>query len=360
VIGVMGKGRSHVGLFPKLHGATLAALVDRNPDGAKLARECGVPFFPSVEALIKAGVVDAVFCVVPHSVRREVSVPCLEAGLHVLSEKPLAAKPSDAAAIVEAAGKNGCTLAVNYQYRQRPALRKAKALLDAGAVGNWYYATMHHGINRTQSYYDARSWRGTWVGEGGGVLVNQASHPLDAMMYLLGSFPKRVVAFNATLRHKIQTEDLFTAILQYDNGAQATVHADTIQLPISEWWSIHGDRGTLRVDEHQVTLNGIEPDLVSAIAGGDGSTKPAAVHCEREVFTPKEPDPKHVGMVQDFVDAVREGRPPLVSGAWGLQCVELHAAIIASALEGEAVEFPPDHGKYDQLLERLAAQKTTR
>src|SRR2546421_180569 len=83
-----------------------------------------------------------------HPAHRAVEVPCLEAGLHVLSEKPLAATPSDARAIVDAARKHRRVLAVMYQYRQRPAVRKAKALLDSGAVGDWYYGAMHYGVNR--------------------------------------------------------------------------------------------------------------------------------------------------------------------------------------------------------------------
>ena len=355
VIGVMGKGKSHSSLFPKLHRAVLTAVVDRNPDAAAIARKLNVPFFSSVEELLAARLADAVLCAVPHTVRREVCVPCLQAGLHLLSEKPLAATPADAAAIVVAAKNNRRVIGMMYQYRQRPLLRKAKELLDAGAIGNWYYAAMHHGINRTQSYYEARAWRGTWDGEGGGVMVNQAPHPLETMMHLVGSFPRRVAAFASTLRHRIQTEDAATAILEYENGAQVAVHADTIQLPISEWWAINGDRGTLVVDEKHITLKTIDPDLPQAIADGDGSTKPAAVKCNVQVFDSHGEDPKHLGMMQDFVDAVLDSRPPIIDGPWALKCVELHAAIIAAAATGRYVDFPPDHAEYDQLIKRLAS-----
>ncbi len=251
IVGALGKGWTHARALQGLRGATLSAVVDRAPEANQVAVELDVPFYNSVDAMLKAKIADAVVCAVPHPAHRAVEVPCLEAGLHVLSEKPLAATPSDAKAIVDAAQRNRRVLAVMYQYRQKPAIRKAKQLIEEGLVGDWYYGAMHHGINRSQAYYDARTWRGTWAGEGGGVLVNQAPHPIDVMMHLVGRFPKRVIAFNNRLRHRMNTEDISTAALEYENGAQITMHADTIQLPISEWWTLHGNNGTLRLEGNE-------------------------------------------------------------------------------------------------------------
>jgi UDP-N-acetyl-2-amino-2-deoxyglucuronate dehydrogenase len=318
-----------------------------------VAAELGVPFFHSVEAMIEASAADAVLCAVPHPLHREVEVPCLEAGLHVLSEKPLAATPSDAKAIVSAARRNRRVLAVMYQYRQRPAVRKARQLIQQGAVGQWYYGAMHHGINRSQAYYDARDWRGTWGGEGGGVLVNQAPHPIDVMMHLVGRFPKRVIAFNNRLRHRMSTEDISTAILEYENGAQITLHADTIQLPTGESWCLHGNNGTLRLEGDSVTVQSVEPDLVTATHRAAGTTKPSPAEVRTCVHGGEGEDLKHAGVIQDFVDAVRFGRDPMVDGEWALRCVELHATIITSAATGRAVNFPVDHAAYDALLDEL-------
>jgi len=353
VVGVMGKGRQHARQVGQLQGARLCAVADRNPDAAEIARELKVPFFADIESLIRSGAADAIICAVPHPVHRQVEVPCLEAGLHVLSEKPLAATPSDAKAIVDAARRTGRVLGMMFQYRQRPAVKKAKELLDAGAIGPWYYAVMHHAINRTQAYYDARPWRGTWEGEGGGVLVNQAPHPVETLMHLLGAFPRRVVAMNNRLRHRMQTEDIATAILEFDGGAQAALHADTIGLPPSEWWAIWGDRGNLRMEDRQVVLRQIDPDVPGAIASGHATTEPVPVEVTQRVFDETGPDSKHLGMMQDFVDAVCQGRQPMVGGPWALKCVELHAALILSAATGRAVDFPPDYDEYDALIERL-------
>jgi predicted dehydrogenase len=174
------------------------------------------------------------------------------------------------------------------------------------------------------------------------------------MMHLVGKFPRRVIAFNSTLRHRMQTEDSSTAVLEYEGGAQVMMHADTIQLPTSEWWGIHGDRGTLRLDEDKVTLTTFDPDLPTAIASAPGTSKPALVQSTVETSRGEGEDSRHLGMIQDFVDAVRAGRDPLVGGVWALKCVELQAAIITSAMTGRAVDFPPDHAEYDKLLHRLA------
>jgi len=357
IVGAMGKGGAHARMLAKMECAVLTAIVDHNPAVAALANELGVPFFEDIKTFLKAKVADAIICAVPHPAHRQVEIPCLEGGLHVLSEKPLAATPSDARAVVDAAKAAGKVLAMMFQYHQRPAVKKAKALLDTGAVGKWYYGAMHHGINRVQAYYDARAWRGTWAGEGGGVLVNQAPHPIEIMMFLAGGFPKRVVAFNSHCRHRMQTEDISTAVLEYDGGAQIMLHCDTIQLPTQECWSLHGDNGTIHIQDRQVTLRRITPDLPTAINTGPGTTKPAKVKVDTETFNLNDEDLKHGGMVEDFVDAVRGNHAPIVGGDWALRCVELHAAIITSAVTGKAVNFPPDHAEYDALLKKLGENR---
>src|SRR5947209_7565149 len=112
VVGALGKGKSHAAAIRSVRGAVLSAIVDRDPDAAAVAAELGVPFFRSVEAMIGAHGADAALCAVPHPLHRAVEVPCFEAGLHVLSEKPLAATPSDAKAIVDAARRHRRVLAV--------------------------------------------------------------------------------------------------------------------------------------------------------------------------------------------------------------------------------------------------------
>src|SRR5205807_9722619 len=136
-----------------------------------------------------------------------------------------------------------------------------------------------------------------------------------------------------------------------ENGAQISMHADTIQLPTSEWWMIHGNNGTLRLEGNQVTLERLDPDLSTAIHRAAGTTKPSPAEVRTCIYAGEGEDLKHEGMMQDFVDAIHFDRAPMVTGQWALRCVELQAAIITSAMTGRAVDFPVDHAEYDGLME---------
>jgi predicted dehydrogenase len=176
-------------------------------------------------------------------------------------------------------------------------------------------------------------------------------------VYLVGRFPKRVIAFNNHLRHRMNTEDISTAVLEYENGAQISLHADTIQLPVSEWWMLHGNNGTLRLEGDEITIQRLDPDLSTAIYHAAGTTKPSPADVRTCVYAGQGEDRKHAGVMQDFVDAILFGRAPQVGGQWALRCVELHAAIIMSAATGRAVDLPVDHAQYDALLDELKARE---
>jgi predicted dehydrogenase len=182
----------------------------------------GVKAYGSLEELIEDREVDAIVIATPHPSHLPITLKAVEAGKHVLTEKPMGATVSEATSMLKATQAAGVRLGVLYQHRFRPECQKARSLIAEGALGDIYRASMIHATLRTQSYYESRAWRGTWSQEGGGVLLNQAIHSLDLLQWLAG-MPKSVFGVLATLKHQIEVEDCATALLEYEGSRDHTL-----------------------------------------------------------------------------------------------------------------------------------------
>ena len=196
--------------------------------GEARAAELGCPFFEDYEALLAETSPDIVIILTPHPFHAEISIACLEAGAHVLVEKPMAVSVAEADAMIAAADANNRHLAVNFQYRARPEVRAARKLLKEGNLGQLLHLDMTMAWPRTSTYYQGASWRATWRGEGGGILMNQAPHNLDLISYFLG-LPERVVAWTRTRLHPIETEDTAQAMLEWADGTLGSLHVSTAE-----------------------------------------------------------------------------------------------------------------------------------
>src|SRR5260370_41564466 len=141
---------------------------------------------------------EAASILAPHPFHASLAVDCLQAGAHVLVEKPIAVEVAEADRMIDAATRAGRLLAVNLQHRTRAEIRAAKKLIQDGALGELQRVQMTAIWTRTASSYQRAGWRGTWRGEGGGVLMNQSPHTLDLVCHLARQ-PARVVAWNRTL-----------------------------------------------------------------------------------------------------------------------------------------------------------------
>jgi predicted dehydrogenase len=159
--------------------------------GEKNASELGCPFFADYREMLSKTKPDVAVLLVPHPFHASLAIDCLKAGAHVLVEKPMAVQISEADAMLAAAQKNNKLLGVSFQQRFRPEVRAAYDLLCAGHLGKLQHVHVQINWFRTRAYFQSASWRATWRGEGGGVLMNQGIHDLDVLCYLLGS-PKQV------------------------------------------------------------------------------------------------------------------------------------------------------------------------
>ena len=256
--------------------------------------------------------------------------------------------------MIAAAEENKRLIAVNFQQRFRPEVEAARALIQSGQLGEIQRVTQVEPWLRTATYYKSAGWRGTWRGEGGGVLMNQAPHSLDLLCHLAG-MPKRVVAWNRTVRHSIEVEDSSMAMLEWENGALGTIFFSTAEAGARRM-EIVGTGGILNIREGgQITLQRYEPDLVEHI-----------LHSPERFASPQridEPIPlndglgKHIEVYQDLHRAIVEGTPVRADGYEGRMSLELANAIIYSSYTGSDVTLPLDRAGYATLLEELQSGK---
>jgi predicted dehydrogenase len=268
---------------------------------------------------------DAVLLLTPPDAREPFIERLAAAGLHILCEKPLERTTAAARRIVTACGTADVCLGVVFQHRFREGVERLRTLLDAGAMGEIAHVELAVPWWRPQAYYHEPG-RGTYARDGGGVLITQAIHQLDLMLSLAGPVAEVAAVAGTTRLHRMESEDLVAAGLIFENGALGSLHATTAAYPG------HPERLVITGTEGSATLAGGTLDLVrrdgrterhGETAGSGGGADPMAF-----------PHDWHKAVIADFVAAVREGRPPRVTGEEALRVHRLIDALVASAREG--------------------------
>ena len=332
----------------------LVGVSDLNAEGGRArADELGCPFYADYRAMLEAARPEVVVVMTPHPFHAPIVVDCLEAGCHVLVEKPMAVHVGEADGMVDAAARAGRLLAVNFQWRHRPDVRAARKLIRSGQLGRVQHVDLVATWTRAASYYAAQPWRGTWRGEGGGVLMNQAPHHLDLLCHLLG-LPERVVAWTRTRLHCIEAEDTAQAMLEWADGTLGSVHVSTAEAGQPERLELLGTGGRLRIESGELSIEAFDRDLRDFLAESPDPYLAPPLHPVRV-----EPEPgvgDHVAVYRDLHRAIIEGTPVMADGAEGRMSLELANAIIYSSHRGEAVRLPLDRGVYAALVDELRAR----
>ncbi|MBX9991117.1 Gfo/Idh/MocA family protein [Phreatobacter oligotrophus] len=281
------------------------------------------PVTRDIEGVLGASDVDAVWILTPPNSHLELVREAARGRKHVLLEKPLDISLDRAEAIVAGMRGAGLTLGVTLQHRFRPASLRLKALLDEGALGRIGAASCTVPWWRPQAYYD-QPGRCTLARDGGGVLITQAIHTLDLFRSLVGDMTVTAATAATTPVHRMETEDFAAALVRLDNGAPGVIQATTAAFPGGEerieimgtlgtaWLA----GGTLRV----AFIDGREEIVVRH----EGATGGGANVMDF-------PHDWHRALIGDFLDAIKEGREPVVSGAEALRSQQLIAAILDKA-----------------------------
>lgn len=358
IIGVGNMGRVHARELAagRVAGAELTALCDI--EAAALGPFSSVPHFHDSTELIHSGRVDAVLVATPHYDHTPISIEALGHGLHVLCEKPLAVHKADCELMLEAYQRRpaeGQVFAEMFNQRTDPRYQKLRALVQGGQLGQLQRITwIVTDWFRSEAYYRAGGWRATWRGEGGGVLLNQCPHNLDLWQWIFG-MPQRVRAFCGFGRfHEIEVEDDVTAFFEYESGATGVFITTTGEAPGTNRLEVAGDRGKVVIESGAFTFTRNEqPAREFSRTTEERFSAPPA---RREETAVSGTGPQHVGILQNFVDAIVDGEPLLAPAVEGIHSVELANAMLYSALRGETVSLPLSSQAYAAELERLIGE----
>ncbi|WP_254511741.1 Gfo/Idh/MocA family protein [Anatilimnocola floriformis] len=350
LIGCGKVGQTHALALSQLAESEFVAVCDAQLGRAQaFAEQYHVQAFDSVPEMLRAANVEAVTICTPHPLHEQ---PCLQAaaaGAHVLIEKPLAASLEACDRMIAAAAKNNVQLAVISQRRLFEPVQRMKAAIDAGKIGRPILGTFAMFSWRDQAYYESDPWRGKWSTEGGGVLVNQSPHQLDLLQWLMGEIDE-VSGYWANLNHPyIEVEDTATAMIRFKSGALGSIVTSLSQRPgINTKVHIHGSNGAsvgVQTDTGASFVAGMtsitEPPL------NDVWTIPGEEHLLADFITA---DRAHFAQIdatqyyhrlqiQDFLQAVRDNRRPLVTGEEGRIVVAMFTAIYRSNELQRPVKF---------------------
>lgn len=346
IVGCGGVSRSHLSAYARIDGVEVVAVCDVDLLRARaVAAEHGVAgVYDDVEGVLGHGV-DLVSVCTPHPTHEPIVLAAARAGAHVLCEKPIATSLAAAERMTEACEAAGVRLGVFLQRRFWPAAQRMREAIASGRLGAPILGECTVLLERGSAYYAKDAWRGTWETDGGGVLMTQAIHHLDLLLWMMGEVAEvhgRVATFSH--RDSIEVEDSATATIVFASGAMATVQATTAASP------------SLGARVRVTTSRGASVQLLEFPEGTDGRldvwAEGGAITEERPYPPGAEPHvempeinrrlaPHHATQVADFVAALREGREPAVTGREATRVLRTILAIYESARTGRPVRFRP-------------------
>ncbi len=354
-LGIYGYGKVaelHAKALGRVEGSSLVAVCGRDLGRAQVyaSRHPGVSARPGPAQMVAQDGVEAVLIATPHPLHRAHALECLEAGAHVLIEKPMATTVADCDAIMDAARARGLKVGVISQRRWYPANRRIRDALDSGKLGAPALGEIVMLGWRDEAYYRSDPWRGSWAGEGGGVLVNQAPHQLDLLCWFMGPVAE-VSAYWANLNHPyIEVEDTAVASVRFQSGALASILVSNSQRPgIYAKVHVHGRNGAsagVQTDGGAMFIAGMSGILEPPV--NDLWTIPGE---EALLETWRKEDTELFGRIDgtthffslqiaEYVAALEAGREPAVTGLDGRAVVELFEAIYRSGREGRPIACP--------------------
>ena len=354
IIGVGIMGTNHLKMLKNQpENFQVTALCDTNPERFNCEEAKDIPHFTDYRELLDSGLCDMVAVATPHPCHGEISMAAFRKGLHVMCEKPLTESVAKTDALLQAAKESGKVFSTNFSMRTTPVNKVIKEMLSEEALGNiirvdfvcteWI---------RSQKYYDMQSWRGSWLGEGGGVLMNQAPHNLDLLHWWFGEMESVRGSLN-TRMHDIETEDEVEATFISKKGFPIRFYANTGEVPGIDRIEIVGDRGTLIRENNKLVFKKLELPISAHLSGE--AAFPLAKSETVEVDVPEAPRGAPV-IWANIADAINTNAPLIAPGADAWAAVEFANAITLSHFTGAPVKFPVDRASYDKLLSDLINQ----
>lgn len=341
----------HARAIQNIPNARLAAVWSRREGSAEaFARQYGTRACSDISGMVKENGIDLVIICTPHPYHKQPAVEAALAGANVLVEKPLAAELRDCDEIIETCRKSNAKLGVISQRRWYEPVQRVKDAIEQGKIGKPVLATITMLGWRDKTYYDSDEWRGTWKDEGGGVLVNQAPHQLDILLWYMGEI-EEVYGIWRNLNHPyIEVDDTAAAIIKFKSGAIGNILVSNSQKPgIYGKVHVHGENGAsvgVQTDGGAMFIAGMtgvaEPPVNDLwTVPGEEKLLQEWVNQDTETFNNSDPTVKYIQyQLQDYLDAIENLREPAVTGEAGRKTVELFTAIYRSTRDNKPVSLP--------------------
>ena len=363
IVGVGNQGTHYAAqLFAKgeIENGVVSAICDLSDLNINAIKEKlnddSIVYFHDYKEMVKSGICDAVLVETPHYSHTEIVKFCLENNMPVICEKPAGVYTKEVREMNELAAKCDTKFAMMFNQRTNCVYRKMREIIAEGGIGelqritwiitNWF---------RTQNYYDNGSWRATWDGEGGGVLINQSPHQIDLFQWILGQMPKTVRGFCQYGKwHDIEVEDEVTAFVTYENGATGVFITTTGEAPGTNRLEISGTKGKLLCENEKLVWYKNATDAQEHSKTADTAfTRPEVEIIEVETDGK---NPQHAGIINNFANTLLGLEELFVDGKDGFNGVELMNAIELSGWKnGEEITLPVNEEEYLAELNKRRA-----
>ena len=354
VIGVGSMGQGHLTHFADIDDAELTCVCDIDEETCKTVSEKhGVPGYIDYKELIDSGSANAVIVATPHYFHPPIGIYAMKAGLHLLSEKPIGVTIGAAEELAATAKETQRVFAAMFQFRVEPQFRRALEIVENGELGEVYRTLLVNTWFRTQAYFNSAEWRGTWLGEGGGVLINQAPHSLDQFVKL-GGMPSEVTAVVRTRSHDIEVEDSAHALCRYPSGGIGYYIACTDEYPETFRHEIAGEKGKLIITEDKLLFAKVSPGVTECIKNlTEMWGKPEGQLTEIDL-----PDcpTGHKAIVRNFINTILGKENLIVDGSEATMSLEFSNAIYMSGIQNRKVRLPLDREEVNEFFADLRAK----
>ena len=361
VIGIGNQGSNYLksksnGKLPEIKITCIADIDERKFERAK-GYLPDVKCFSTAEELINSGLCDAVAVCTPHYFHPEYVIDALNAGLHVISEKPAGVYTKQVDEAIAVAAKSDKTYAMMFNQRVNPVFIKLREIVKSGKYGDlrrviWINTDWY----RTQAYYDSGSWRATWEGEGGGVMLNQCPHQLDLWQWICGMPCKVRAVCREGKWHNIEVEDDITIYAEYPNGASGIYIATTGDFPGTNRFEITLEKAKLvceynaEVGKFSIKICELSDGLTDFTYNAEGGfAKPEMNWITIDTFEGKL-DSSHEIVLDAFAAHILRGEPLIAEGPEGINGLRISNAAFLSSWLNKEVELPVDG---DLFLEKL-------
>ncbi|TAH64624.1 MAG: Gfo/Idh/MocA family oxidoreductase [Anaerolineaceae bacterium] len=364
IIGIGNMGSAHAqSIFQgKVNDLVLTAVCDIDESRLEWAKQTfgeEVALYSDYHLLINSGLVDAILIATPHTIHPIITIEGFNANLHVLTEKPAGVDALHVRKMNEAAEASDKIFAIMYNQRTNPLFTRLKKMVGEGELGemkrfiwiisNWY---------RTQTYYDSASWRASWKGEGGGVLLNQCPHNLDIWQWITG-MPVRIRSFcKYGHYHRITVEDDVTILAEYANNATAVFITSTGEYPGTNRLEYSGTKGKAVIEEGKLKLYKLDTDEREICFSSNEGLPSIDVNYEE--FTQDEPETGHIGILQNFTNAILHGEALLSPGVEGIHGLTISNAAYMSDWLDRWIDLPMDEQLFNQMLKEKQSKEEER